>query len=197
MKLLSDASYALHDLIDLESIFHSGYPSTIEELSKLTDYDEETDNKAYAIESLTALLDSIQPFIDDIESFDKLTTDQYTLIRKLDIQLLDLIHSYCAHQTQQDKRIDLLKHFNVHSFDLPQWAVTPLLYGDESGIDEDDIYALEQFLKDKIETLPNYDLGHWGSVPEETFFTQCHDMRKYDVLACECVTIEYLIPKEV
>ena len=68
---------------------------------------------------------------------------------------------------------------------LPEHWACPLLYGDVSGLDDQEEAALDAFLADH----PNLFLA---DVDDESQFCRRHDATHYGVLACQCHLFTFL-----
>ena len=68
---------------------------------------------------------------------------------------------------------------------LPEHWACPLLYGDISGLDDQDEAALDSFLADH----PNL---YCVDVGDESHFCHRHDATRYGVLACSCREYTFL-----
>ena len=73
--------------------------------------------------------------------------------------------------------------FETYEYTIPTWALCPLLYGDITGISEEDNQALTDFEK----TLPGS--GHWDFNDEE-YFSHDNDI---DGLGNTVVDAKYLV----
>jgi len=80
-----------------------------------------------------------------------------------------------------------MKNIETTEYLLPEFWATALFYGDESGMSDEDIAALDAWLKAN-------DPGYCVSCSEESEFAWRHDASKY-ALACDCLT--YTFHKEV
>ena len=81
--------------------------------------------------------------------------------------------------------------FDTYEYRIPTWAICPLEYGDYSGLDDDDIAAIEKF----VETLPRDSKGccghySWGDTDSESYFAHSNDINN---LGSTVVDVEYLV----
>lgn len=72
---------------------------------------------------------------------------------------------------------------------LPEHWACPLLYGDVSGLDDQEEAALDSFLADH----PNLFLADVDDAPK---FCHRHDATPYGVLACQCYLFTFLPTEE-
>ena len=70
------------------------------------------------------------------------------------------------------------------SLDLPSHWACALIYGDESGLEDEDQGQLDAWVKDNP-SLYCIDVG------EETFFSKYHDAAEYGVLPCDCAEFTF------
>ena len=63
---------------------------------------------------------------------------------------------------------------------LPTHWASPLINGDESGLEEEDCAALEEFVDDMVRT---YGSCHCVDVSEDTQFMRWHDAAQYGIPA--------------
>ena len=74
------------------------------------------------------------------------------------------------------------KKLKSYTLMLPaHWAVA-LVNGDESGMEDDDIMQLNEFIDDMVR---NFGSCHCVDVSEDTEFRNYHDASPYGVLACD------------
>ena len=73
-------------------------------------------------------------------------------------------------------------------YDLPAHWAAALINGDDSGLDEDDVEALEAFTADMVA-----EYGQCWAIDcnGEPSFTAYHDAKPYGVLACETLTFTF------
>lgn len=71
-------------------------------------------------------------------------------------------------------------------FTLPDFWAPSLINGDDTGMEEEDIHALEEFLAYCREQGLSC-----GSCSDEAEFTHYHDAREYGVLACDCLVYTF------
>ena len=74
------------------------------------------------------------------------------------------------------------------TFTLPTHWASPLVNGDESGLEDEDTQALEAFVNDMVRT---YGSCHCVDVSEDTEFMRWHDAAQYGVLACDVATFTF------
>jgi hypothetical protein len=78
--------------------------------------------------------------------------------------------------------------FETYEYKIPTWAICALEYGDYSGLDDNDIKAVESFIAD----LPGS--GHYAwpdDIDPEKYFSHSND---FGTLASDVVDVEYLVP---
>ena len=78
----------------------------------------------------------------------------------------------------------------TEQFDLPDFWASPLINGDYSGLEDDDITALNDFTDNMVEEYGRC----WAiSVTDDDGgdFRRYHDASKYGVLACNVVTYTF------
>lgn len=74
------------------------------------------------------------------------------------------------------------RKIKTYTLMLPvDWA-SPLINGDESGMEDEDCEALNAFVDDMVRT---YGSCHCVDVSEDTQFMRWHDAAAYGVLACD------------
>ena len=79
---------------------------------------------------------------------------------------------------------------NTLTLELPyHWAVA-LVNGDESGMEDDDIKALEEFTTYMVN---KYDRCDCVDVGEEYYFKNYHDATHYGILACDVAEFTFLV----
>jgi hypothetical protein len=74
------------------------------------------------------------------------------------------------------------KKIKTLTLELPVHWACALINSDESGMDDEDIAALNAFVDDMVR---NYGSCHCVDVSEETGFSRWHDAAQYGVLACD------------
>lgn len=72
------------------------------------------------------------------------------------------------------------KKTKTYTLMLPTHWASPLVNGDESGMEDEDIAALEAFTNDMVQI---YGSCHCVDVSEDTQFMRWHDAAQYGVLA--------------
>lgn len=77
---------------------------------------------------------------------------------------------------------------------LPAHWICPVLYGDISGLDEEEGSAFERWLADTIRDIGHGTVPLIGKIKDETHFARYHDAAEYGVLACDCYDVEMLVP---
>jgi hypothetical protein len=74
---------------------------------------------------------------------------------------------------------------DLQSYVIPTHFVCAIVNDDYSGLDDNEHLIIIQFIKDLGEkyifTAP---------CDGEEYFTRCHDLREYGVLACDCIEVE-------
>jgi len=76
----------------------------------------------------------------------------------------------------------------LEQFELPAHWACALMYGDESGLDQDDLEALDRFM---VTGLAEHCSFHCVDVTDDQFFTKYHDATQYGVLACDCLVYTF------
>jgi len=71
-------------------------------------------------------------------------------------------------------------------YTLPSHWACPLYYGDDTGLEDEEVKQIEAFLKDHIEQFPNTTLMSVEDDGEN--FCNLHDATPYGVLPCNCST---------
>jgi len=81
--------------------------------------------------------------------------------------------------------------FDTYEFKIPSWAVCPLKYGDYSGLNDEDIAAIERFVSD----LPRDKSGSCGhfSWGDESYYSHDNDVNNLGSGVLDC---EYLVLAE-
>ena len=87
-----------------------------------------------------------------------------------------------------------MPNFEHITLTLPAHWICPVLYGDVSGLDEEEGYAFERWLADTIEHVGHGQVPLIGKIKDETHFARYHDAAEYGVLACDCYDVEMLVP---
>lgn len=77
-------------------------------------------------------------------------------------------------------------------YQLPDFWLSSLFNGDDSGLDESDIAALDAFTDEMVR-----DYGQCWAIDyrDDSGFMRWHDAARYGVLACECVTVVFDVTK--
>jgi len=91
----------------------------------------------------------------------------------------------CASQ-QEQQRGNTNMRFNEYGYDIPYSYSDALVYGDYSGLLDDEIEDIEEFVKIQTRGLPNY----WTVSDDATFFSHYPDIGK---LGATCVTMTLFI----
>lgn len=83
--------------------------------------------------------------------------------------------------THQDGTVNLtnLPSDRTETYTVPAFLICAIEYGDYSGLTDDEVSALDNFLN----SLEPGNRAH--SYSDDTFFTARHDVD--DILACDCV----------
>ena len=68
---------------------------------------------------------------------------------------------------------------------LPDWYAAPLINGDETGLEEDELKSFNEFCDDKLVGL------HCLDVKDDSGFVKYHDARGY-CLATNCSTFTFM-----
>jgi hypothetical protein len=78
--------------------------------------------------------------------------------------------------------------FDTYEYKIPTWAVIALEYGDYSGLEDDDIAAIESFVSE----LPRNPSGSVGifSWPDESYFSWSNDVSDP---GSDVYDVEYLV----
>jgi len=77
--------------------------------------------------------------------------------------------------------------YETYNYLIPSWALCSLINGDDSGLDEDDIQALDIFEKQAIEN----GIGHWSyDTDEEPGFYRSNDIHN---LGDNCLHVQYIV----
>ena len=81
------------------------------------------------------------------------------------------------------------KAINKYEYKIPVWALSYLINGDSSGLDNKDLKAVQDF---ELVTLAKHGSGHWSISSEGSFFSPNNDITNLgsDVYECEYITIE-------
>ncbi len=79
---------------------------------------------------------------------------------------------------------------NFGTWDLPAHWASALINGDESGLDADDIAALEAFTADMVEEFGQCSAVDCGGEHYEDF-RRYHDASSYGVLACNVLPFTF------
>lgn len=74
------------------------------------------------------------------------------------------------------------KKIKTYTLMLPTHWASPLVNGDESGLEDEDQAQLEAFTADMVRT---YGSCHCVDVSDDTEFMRWHDAAPYGVLACD------------
>ena len=74
------------------------------------------------------------------------------------------------------------RKIKTYTLMLPTHWASPLINGDESGLEEEDCEALNAFVDDMVRT---YGSCHCVDVSEDTQFMRWHDAVQYGVLASD------------
>ena len=69
---------------------------------------------------------------------------------------------------------------------IPNHFLSPLFNSDCSGLDDDDIKALDHMTDDM---MTKYKCFHAINTRDDVGFLKYHDMEPYNVLAADCVTV--------
>jgi len=77
---------------------------------------------------------------------------------------------------------------NTETYLIPDFYLSALFNGDESGLSDEDTAALTSFTNDR---LKEFKCLHAIGCDEEPKFTAWHDFRIYGVLACNCVNVTF------
>lgn len=73
-------------------------------------------------------------------------------------------------------------------YTLPVHWASALINGDDSGLDDDEQDALDEFVNDMVQQHGKcYCIG----VKEDTNFVKYHDAEIYGILACDCATFVF------
>jgi hypothetical protein len=77
----------------------------------------------------------------------------------------------------------MAKHkIKTYTLMLPTHWASPLVNGDETGLEDEDQAQLDAFVNDMVRT---YGSCHCVDVSEDTEFMRWHDAAQYGVLACD------------
>lgn len=80
------------------------------------------------------------------------------------------------------------KKIKTLTLELPSHWACALINADESGMDDEEVAALEAFTADMVKT---YGSCHCVDVSEDTSFSRWHDAAQYGVLACDTATFTF------
>lgn len=175
----------------IDQIFWDGI-QTLESITADDHPDDEHNTKVYVLSTFNQLLALVEQYANH-DYFETFSTDEYTAIRKLTDLLPCEIELISEYETQQEKREELLKDFNVYSFILPEWCIPAIANEDESHMSDDESESFELFQKNQIEKLENWEHGHW-SFEERNEYWYTNDVDGLAGSVCEC---EYIISKVV
>ena len=80
----------------------------------------------------------------------------------------------------------------TQEYQLPDHWLSALFNGDESGLDDSDIAALESFTAEMVR-----DYGQCWAIDsrDDCGFMRWHDAARFGVLACNCETIVFDVTK--
>lgn len=81
----------------------------------------------------------------------------------------------------------------LEQYELPAHWACALMYGDESGLDQEDIDALDKFVGAGL--MEHYSF-HCVDVTDDQFFVKYHDAAQYGVLACDCLVYTFNVTQE-
>lgn len=84
-------------------------------------------------------------------------------------------------------------NMQLEQYELPAHWACALMYGDESGLEQDDIAALDKFVGAGL--MEHYSF-HCIDVTDDQFFTKYHDATQYGVLACDCLVYTFDVTKK-
>ena len=79
-----------------------------------------------------------------------------------------------------------------YQYTLPAHIVTGLINWDESGLNENDMAAIDALCFDVVN---EHGIGHWVMINDIAIAHFCHnhDMRKYGILPCDCYDLHYVV----
>lgn len=77
-----------------------------------------------------------------------------------------------------------MKEFTVAKYCVPEWALSALIQGDDSGLEVEDQAAIADFFE--REDLSN---GHWSYCSSESYFSWTNDIHG---LGANCVDVEWI-----
>ena len=80
---------------------------------------------------------------------------------------------------------------DLQPYVIPTHFLCAILNDDYTGLEDNEEAIVKQFLKD------------WGPrymfislTDEDSYFTRCHDLREYGILACDCMAVEIAFEPE-
>lgn len=79
----------------------------------------------------------------------------------------------------------------IITYSIPDFLMSYLINGDSSSLNDDEVTALDNFVRDETSGYKNC---HWSYENEqEDSFDAWHDLRKYGILASNCWDVELVI----
>ena len=76
---------------------------------------------------------------------------------------------------------------------VPTHFLVPMLYGDLTALDVDDILSYEQLHREILFDLGHGKPVHIGTVKDQACFSRWHDASDYGVLPCMCVDVDIIV----
>jgi len=64
----------------------------------------------------------------------------------------------------------------IEKFILPEWALSPLINGDKSGLTSEESVILDDFIKDQVQSSPEYNKFIVTMPEEESYFSWTNDI---------------------
>lgn len=83
--------------------------------------------------------------------------------------------------------------FETITLSLPAHWLCPILYGDTTGLDRQDLRAFARWLDDIVTDIGHGTMPMVGTISDYPCFARYHDAAEYGVLACDCYDVDLLV----